>query len=169
MKRLLALLCVLALAGCSTPGGGHGSSSADSLMENPIAEAEGGSASDGSEVSDVWGVNLTVKDVTPTGLTIVCTQSGGENVAELNTGSFFVLEQERDGQWEECEVVVVGDYAFTAEAWMIPMADSVEWEIDWEWLYGELSPGTYRIGKEIMNFRGTGDFDETIYYAEFII
>jgi len=55
------------------------------------------------------------------------------------------------------------------EAWIIPMNDSVEWNVDWEWLYGQLSPGTYRIVKEIMNFRGTGDYDKAEYYAEFTI
>lgn len=36
-------------------------------------------------------------------------------------------------------------------------------------LGSELPPGTYRIVKEIMNFRGTGDYDENEYYAEFIL
>ena len=45
----------------------------------------------------------------------------------------------------------------------------MEWQTDWSWLHGELPAGEYRIGKEVMNFRGTGDFDEMPYYAEFVV
>lgn len=169
MKRLLALLCVLALAGCSTADGGKGSSSPSSLVDRPIAVVEGSSSSGDLEVYDPWGITLSLKDVTPTGLTIVCTQSGGEDVAELASGEYYRVEELHGDHWHECEIVFEGNAAFTMEAWIIPMDDSVEWEVDWEWLYGELPSGTYRIGKEIRNFRGTGDFDETIYYAEFSI
>lgn len=34
---------------------------------------------------------------------------------------------------------------------------------------GELSAGRYRIGKEFMDFRKTGDYDKEICYAEFEI
>ena len=36
-------------------------------------------------------------------------------------------------------------------------------------LYGELSPGSYRLGKSVMDFRGTGDYDQRDYYAAFVI
>ena len=49
------------------------------------------------------------------------------------------------------------------------MEATTVWEIDWNWLYGELPAGKYRIGKEIMDFRGTGDYDTSIYFAEFEI
>ncbi len=49
------------------------------------------------------------------------------------------------------------------------MNDSCEWDVNWEWLYGVLAEGKYRIGKEITDFRDTGDYDSAIYYAEFEI
>ena len=52
---------------------------------------------------------------------------------------------------------------------MIPKDNVTEWEIDWEWLYGTLPTGKYRLGKEIMDFRGPGDYDTQIIYAEFEI
>lgn len=174
MKRLLALLCtMLALTGCSA-WGGEENASPSSLVDRPVTVVTESSSSDlepyeSAGTSDSWGVALTVKNVTPTGLTIVCTQSGGENVAELHSGHYYRLEELHGDHWHECEIVFEGDYAFTAEAWIIPMEDSVEWHTGWEWLYGALSPGTYRVVKEIMNFRGTGDFDVDEYYAEFTI
>ena len=55
------------------------------------------------------------------------------------------------------------------EARILPKESTGKLEVDWEWLYGKLSAGEYRIGKEFMNFRGTGDFDEQVIYAEFSI
>ena len=38
---------------------------------------------------------------------------------------------------------------------------------DWEWLYGELESGEYVIYKEVMDFRGTGDYDTKEYSVKF--
>ncbi len=115
-----------------------------------------------------WGVTLSAKDVTPVGLTIVCTQEGGEPTGELDTGSYYVIQKYENGEWTDVEWLPQEyDVAWTAEAWVIPMNDTVEWEVEWKWLYGELPAGKYRIGKEIMDFRGAGDFDQELHYAEF--
>jgi hypothetical protein len=45
----------------------------------------------------------------------------------------------------------------------------VEWSVSWETLYGSLPTGQYRIGKEIMDFRAGGDYDEYNYYAVFTV
>ncbi len=45
----------------------------------------------------------------------------------------------------------------------------VEFEIDWEALYGSLGTGKYRIGKGISDFKETGDYDTAMYYVEFEI
>ena len=52
---------------------------------------------------------------------------------------------------------------------MVPSNTETEWEVNWTRLYGELPAGTYRIGKSIMDFRGTGDYDTKTYYAGFDI
>ncbi len=45
------------------------------------------------------GVTLTAEDVTPNGLTLVCTQSGGAPTGELQTGSRFWLEVYSESNW----------------------------------------------------------------------
>lgn len=119
---------------------------------------------------ETWGINLTAENITSTSATIKCVQSGGEPTGELHTGSWFIIENwtEENG-WKEMPYVVEGDIAWTEEAWMITTDDVYEWDINWEYLYGAIPEGKYRIGKEIMDFRGPGDFDKAIYYAEFII
>ena len=114
------------------------------------------------------GVTLTAEDVTPNGLTLVCTQSGGAPTGELQTGSRFWLEVYSEGNWFPVKDDME-DVFWTMEAWSIPRNKRVEWSVSWKTLYGSLPAGHYRIGKEIMDFRAGGDYDEYIYYAEFTV
>lgn len=118
-----------------------------------------------------WGITLMVEDITPTKATIKCTQTGGEATGELQTGSWYVLQSwtQKDGWKEVPHTKTDVTLTWTQEAWLIPMEDTAKWEQNWEWLYGELPKGRYRIGKEFTDFRSTGDFDTALYFAEFEI
>ena len=120
------------------------------------------------ETTDTWGIQLSAKNITPKGLTLECKQLDGEPTGDLQTGSYYLIETYNGSDWLPLDYkdkkMEVG---WTAEAWIIPMDDTVKWEVDWEWLYGELPDGKYRIGKEIIDFRDTGDYDKKIYYANF--
>ena len=115
-----------------------------------------------------WGIGLSVKDVTDFGLTLVCTQSGGTPTGELQMGSDYNLIVLKDGTWQEVPTIIE-EYAWTAIAYIIPKRDTMEFDIDWEWLYGNLPAGTYRITKGITDFRGAGDYDKFTYWTEFEI
>ncbi len=118
---------------------------------------------------EILGLQLDVSMTSPTGLTLVCIQSGGQPTGKLITGSYYWLEQERDGQWAEVEMKLPRDQVgWTDEAWMIEMDGRTEWKVDWEWLYGALEPGKYRIGKKVYDFREAGDYDTYIYYGVFM-
>ncbi len=116
-----------------------------------------------------WGVTLTASDVTPTGLTLTFTQSGGQPTGELFYGSLYWLEQKDGEGWtRRPDILEPGvNLDWTDEVYMIPMNGQTSWEVDWSWLYGQLSPGRYRIGKKIMDFRAAGGYDEQAYHAEF--
>ena len=119
---------------------------------------------------ETWGITLTAKTVTPTSATIKCTQSGGEPTGELHTGSWYILETwTQENGWKEMPYIIDGEIGWEDIAWIIPMDGTCEWEINWEWLYGTIPEGKYRIGKSIDDFRGTGDYDTAIYYTEFEI
>lgn len=119
---------------------------------------------------ETWGITLTAENITSTSATIKCTQSGGEPTGELQTGSWYILENwTQENGWKEMPYVVEGDIAWTEEAWIILKDAACKWDINWEYLYGTLPGGKYRIGKEIMDFRATGDYDEAIYFVEFKI
>ncbi len=138
------------------------------------SETEGTDApeTDGSDVAgegdaDRWGLSMTVQDVTLTGLTIVFSQSGGEPSGELMTGCAYVLEKWDGTAWTPLPYITEEDVAWHDLAYNLPMDAATELTVDWEWLYGRLSPGRYRIGKSVMDFRGTANYDTGMYYAEF--
>lgn len=154
MKRfitaILAMTMLLGLFGCGQ---------AQTSPENGKAD---------SAAAPDLGIAFEAVNVTATGMTLRCTQSGGKAEGELTTGSYYRLEVKKNGKWEAVKPLAA-DVVWTAEAWLIPMNDTAEWAVDWSWLYGELPVGSYRIVKNIMDFRGTGDYSEYEYYAEFAV
>lgn len=189
-KAIAALLCLvfaLCICGCSDePATAPDDPESQPEYNNPSDPSERpddgiiGSSAGGltgiartpatEAYEDGWGVKLTAKDITPTGLTLVCTQQDGQPSGELQTGSPFYLEVLKDGEWVSAEMLPLEyELAWTGEAWMIPSNETTEWTVDWSGLYGALSPGSYRISKAIMDFRQTGDYDEKNYYAGFDI
>lgn len=120
------------------------------------------------ETIDTWGIQLTATKITSSGLTLVCNQSGGQPTGDLQTGSPYWLEVRIDNQWVPVEMLPSKyERAWTGEAWIIPTNSIIEWKLNWTELYGKLSAGNYRIGKEIMDFRGSGDYDTNTYYVNF--
>ena len=161
MKKLVAfvfaLVCVLSIVGCSSKTGGD---TCPAPNENNHNEGN----------PNQWGITLKADNVTAKGLTIICHHSGGKDVAELNTGSYYILQKSEEAGWVDVEYLPQEyELAWTSEAWIIQKEGTTRWNINWEWIYGELPAGEYRIGKEIMNFRGTGDYDTELVYAEFVI
>lgn len=118
--------------------------------------------------NNILGIQLSTSKETAKGLTLICTQSGGKPTGELFTGSKYELEKKIEEQWILVEPIQ-DSIAWNDDAWIININDNTEWEIEWEWLYGTLPSGNYRISKEVSDFRKTGDYDTYIYYAEFEI
>ncbi len=118
--------------------------------------------------TDKWGISLSAKDITSKGLTILCEQFGGSHTGELQTGAAFSLEYVDKNEWKPVETKKRGS-AWKALAYKVKKNDITEFEVDWEWVYGELEPGYYRLKKEFTDFRATGDFDTEMYELYFNI
>ena len=120
-----------------------------------------------------WGLTLSVKNVSATGLTLVVNQSGGEPTGTLQTGDPYRLITLVDGDWKTVEELPlpegVDGRAWNSIAYLLPIEDTREFEINWEWIFGELPAGTYRLTKEFMDFRGTANYDTFEYWVEFEI
>lgn len=145
LSTILALMLMFSFAACGADNG----------------------TTDGAESwAEDWGVRLSVKNVSPTGLTLICEQNGGIAEGSLETGSAYILEKYENNQWVEVEPQ--NDLVWDMMAYLIGDT-ATEWEIDWTWLYGELSAGTYRIGKTVMEFKESGTSRSQIFFAEFEI
>ena len=116
-----------------------------------------------------WGLSLEMKNVTPTGATLVFHQSGGNLKGSLETVEDFVLTRHEGEAWKSVPVIVEGDYGFQDIAYSIAKESATELEVDWEWLYGKLEPGEYRLGKRVFDFRETGYWDEAFISGYFVL
>ncbi len=114
-----------------------------------------------------WGISLSAQNVSPTGLTLTISQSGGSFDGELQYGAEFVLRQKLDETWQD--VPGSRDIAWNSLAYLLPENSTKQSEIQWDSIYGALTPGTYQIGKSFMNFRDTGDFDKEMVWTEFVV
>ncbi|MBR2041962.1 MAG: hypothetical protein IJ945_06300 [Oscillospiraceae bacterium] len=147
MKKIISILMILILlCGCGA---------SEEVQQKEETENQ----------PDEWGITFSVSDVTATGATVIFTQTGGNPTGELTTGSYYRIE--KDGK--ELPYVTEGNIGWTSEAYMIPPEGSYKTTISWEWLYGELEPGTYRIYKGVSDWRAPGDSDGKEYSAEFVI
>lgn len=120
-----------------------------------------------------WGLYLSVKNVTPSGLTLVVTQTGGNPTGELQTGEPYRLISLVDGTWKVVEELPlpegVDGRGWNSMAYLIQKGETKEFDINWEWIFGELPTGTYRLIKEFMDFKETGNYDTFEYWVEFVI
>ena len=117
-----------------------------------------------------WGITLTAENVTPTSCVLHCYQSGGEPTGMLETGGEFIIEKwTEENDWQEVPYVTDNDVAWHLVGFSIKKEGDTTWDVKWEFLYGTLPEGKYRIGKNIMNSKGAGHYSTAMFYAEFII
>lgn len=115
-----------------------------------------------------WGITVSAEDVTPSGLMLYFTQSGGNIPEKLIVGSEFYLEVQTNTGWEIMKAKDGSNvWIFTAN--YLPADETTEFEIDWTNIYGELPPGTYRVCKTVWDHLPTEDGQSYTYSIEFTI
>ncbi len=126
-----------------------------------------------SESRSDWGVVLSAKNITSTGLTLVVSQSGGQATGHLITGTPYRLVTLVGETWEPVEELPlpegVDGRAWDSLAYNIMPESSTELKVDWNWIYGELPSGTYRLEKCFLDMRAAGDYDTAEFHVEFTI
>ena len=120
-----------------------------------------------------WNLEVNASNVTPTGLTFTFIQHGpfaeGDR-ASLMYGSEYALQVRNGQNWEEVPMVPHEyEVAWTMEAYLIEQGKTTHQKIDWQWIYGTLSAGEYRIGKTVSLDRAPGDSETHTFWAEFTI
>ena len=117
---------------------------------------------------DTIAVSMSVSNVTPSGLTVHLRQYDKRDTEELTYGEEYQLERFNGTDWEEVPQII-DNGAFNAIGYALPAEGEAEIETNWEWLYGRLSPGRYRITKTIVDDRKVGNNPLYFLKSEFYI
>lgn len=118
-------------------------------------------------LNDLDGVTMDFKEKT-------ISSSGGMVIFKNDTnkdytyGEPFLLEKKIDEHWYQVPIIEE-NYGFTAIGYQLSASDFKEWKVKWEWLYGELENGEYRMVKDILDIRDQGAYDKHYLTAEFTI
>ena len=118
-----------------------------------------------ADMPDGISIKVDTESITPEGASFILFHPTEMNI---QYGDAYKLQKLQDSQWEDIPTVIE-NYAFHTIAYELPKNTPVELEIDWEWLYGSLPAGEYRLMKECMDFRAPGDFDTYTISAAFIV
>ena len=113
------------------------------------------------------GVSMSVKkdSVTANGAVITLLNKADK---DYQYGQQYFIQKYEDGRWYHVPYVIE-DFGFEDIEYGLEKDSKSEFTIDWNWLYGSLEIGEYRIVKDIMDFRATGDYDVYTLTAEFTI
>ena len=115
-----------------------------------------------------WGLTFSVSNVTPTGMDLTCTQADGDYSGQLAMSVGYYLDRKTDSGWE---IVSKTDDEYVFQGAGIEISrDSVHsWALDWSNIYGELSPGTYKLNKPVMERKDRQTIRVYYYSIEFVI
>lgn len=170
-KYICLFICITVfltlLAGCKANGNSISDANPEKTSKPPT-ELTDWEPSTYEMVNDFDGVTMIVKKgtATPTGLTVAI-KNNADN--QCIYGEHFDLEKKINEIWYTVPVTIEGGYGFNDIGYMLSSGEDREWAVDWDWLYGSLEPGEYRIIKDISDFRGTGDYDTYYLAVEFTI
>lgn len=109
-------------------------------------------------LNEIDEITMSIKDGTLTskGATLVIVDTS--NNKHL-FGSWYRIDKKENDEWRELNTII-RDYAFTSIGYSVDDNGKLELEVDWEWLYGELSDGEYRLVKKV---------DDRYFSVEFMI
>ena len=97
--------------------------------------------------TEVENVSISISDISLTGATIIIKDT---NVSKYTYGEWYKLEKEIDGKWYEVKTIIE-NYGFNSIGYNVDENNEIKFVINWEWLYGKLPLGSYRIIKQSHN------------------
>ena len=111
------------------------------------------------------GVTVTLRDISNIGASIVIRREDEDAGTELTYGDAYILQRRIDGEWQDAETII-DDYGFTAIGHTLTCGEEVSNYYKWDWLYGVLEPGEYRMVYDV--FRKTEGAGSAQKYREYI-
>lgn len=160
MKHFLSLfistaLFVTLLLGCN------------SYRDGPPAEENDWKSTTYNLINNIEDVTMTIKEhtITAQGLTVMLQN---DSKATFIYGEDFILERLIEDNWYQVPPIL-DEYGFNDIGYELFPLKNEELSIEWDWLYGNLPEGEYRIIKTLLNVRKPGDFDTYYLSAEFTL
>lgn len=108
-----------------------------------------------------WGLTFTVTQLSPSGVTLECAQSGGQQFGRLNVAGLMLSRKNPDTQdWERVEPLdaSIGANIYKAYSEITPkpeddlaMGGTKEITYDLEAMFGRLTAGEYKISLKIVD------------------
>lgn len=122
-----------------------------------------------SEVNEYKDAVLIAKEESITNKEITLNLTNKSEINNLLYGEHFMLERKIEDKWYEVPIILKEDYAFKEIGYELKPGESGELIIDWEWLYGSLEPGDYRILKDVIIYEKIENQTQHTLAAEFSI
>ena len=97
--------------------------------------------------TDVDNVSIKISDISTKGATITIKDT---NKTPYTYGAWYKIEKQENGEWKEVEPII-DNYGFNSMGYLVDKNNEVKFVINWEWLYGILPLGSYRILKKVNN------------------
>lgn len=163
MRRLLSLLIFITATGFFA----YSSCGTTDVSDTPNEEFNL-EPSEFTEINRLNKVNMRVEEdtISPTGLTLLFENSENKN---YTYGEAYTLETKINKAWYQVPIEIEEDYGFLDIGYNLPANGTAEWTVDWEWLYGDLDAGDYRIVKDIIDVQEAGDYELFLLAAEFTV
>ena len=112
------------------------------------------------ECEDGFVISVDEASVSPTGLTVVITNDTDQ---DYSYGAWYRVEKKKHDNWVQVNPITYWGQNDWLDGVGANSTKSIVYE--WEWYYGELKPGEYRIVLELQ----PGESEYRYYAAEFVI
>lgn len=100
-----------------------------------------------TKLSNIKNVSINISNVSPSGATVVIKDT---NKNPYKYEEWYEIETKISNKWVKVNPVIK-EYGFNLVEYNVNENNEVEFRIDWEWLYGKLEPGNYRLLKRVNN------------------
>lgn len=111
--------------------------------DSPLSVSSDVTIGEGKTVITFWGTGKSIETGEMEEINRDCVLEY-ELDAEVIYGEAYILQRQVDGEWQDAETVP-DNYGFPMVGYNVPGGEEASIYYNWEWLYGALEPGEYRM------------------------
>lgn len=121
-----------------------------------------------TEPQIIDGISMIIKDgtLTKSSATVIITDT--VKYEEHTYGESFAIQKKRSNEWIDLDTII-DNYGFNLIGYSVNEENILEMEVKWDWLYGELEKGEYRLIKNFAVNKNDSYLGSKKIYVEFTI